>query len=41
VQEKKSQEAALLRAPERDLAAVLDSLERAEDSELDARAALL
>jgi len=41
VQEQKPEEAALLRAPEWDLAPVLDGLERAEDPELDARAALL
>jgi hypothetical protein len=41
VQEQKPEEAALLRAAERDLAPVLDGLERAEDPELDARAALL
>jgi hypothetical protein len=41
VQEQKPEQAALLRAPERNLAPVLDGLERAEDPELDARAALL
>jgi len=41
VQEQKREQAALLRAPEWDLAPVLDGLERAEDPKLDARAALL
>jgi len=41
VQEQKRKQAALLRAPEWDLAPVLDGLERAEDPKLDARAALL
>jgi uncharacterized membrane protein len=41
VQEEKAEQAALLRAPEKDLAPVFDGFERAEDPELDARAALL